>query len=119
MNPRLGLVGPRKEAYPANGYNWKQVFGHSARKRIPSPLSGPGSEEEVLQGENCRERPIRGHEKEAPLLNTEDAFPDDTFSASLCASEIHFCDSISHCALLVMLLMCENQAPQEQEMVKL
>jgi hypothetical protein len=33
------------------------------------------------------------------------------------ASEIHFCDSISHCALIVLLVMCENQVPQKQQMV--
>jgi hypothetical protein len=71
----------------------------------------------VLQGANCRERPTRGHQKEATLLNTEYAFPDATFSGSFFVSEIHFCDSISHCALLVLLAMCQNWAPQDQEMV--
>jgi hypothetical protein len=85
---------------------------------IPSPLSSPGSEAK----EKCfNEKSIGKIKQEAirkrPHCLKQNAFPDAAFFGSLCASEIHLCDSVSHCALVLPLVLCESQSPQKQEML--
>jgi hypothetical protein len=83
---------------------------------IPSNLSGPGSEAK----EKCyKEQTVGNNQSEAirkrPLFLTQIMHFLLLHFLYHSASEIHFCDSISHCALLILLVMGQIWAPQEQE----
>jgi hypothetical protein len=86
MNTEADLGRNQKGGLACQGLETGVCSWHSASKRIPSPLSGPGSE---VKEKCCREQNIgkdqSGHQEEAPELKhslKDNASPSFWFYAS-------------------------------------
>jgi hypothetical protein len=114
VNPQDGLGRDQNRGLASKVYSWKEIFG-------PGTLPGKGSALTLVRSEAkekcCKEQTV-GNKQSEDIRKRPYSLPQKMhflvphfLAHSAC--EISLFDSISHCALLVLLVMCINWAPQE------